>query len=246
MGFLDKFFNNIIKHRKDTLLHMAVRTNDIDVVRFFLNKESEGLCFSREDSSVSILNLFKEEDCEKYLSKKNREGYTPLHLAIKEKAQNEIVEELVKNMSKEDLNIKNDYGETALHLAVSRRRFDVAKLLIRNGADIEMKDKYSKTIIHDVVKTGNQDMLEFLLGNGVNLYSEDSNGRIPSDRAFGYLKSARSYVPGNELEQEEKDKKVKIREKIVDMLDKHMKENLPREHSMDRLKSKNGIAYREW
>ena len=237
-GFLDKFLGSVVKYRKDTLLHIAVRTNDIDLVRFFLNENIDTIKLKGRNRYVGVLRFFKERDCRKYLSKKNKYGYTPLHLAIKDEAQREIIEELINHMNKEDLNIKNDNGETALHLAVFCRRFDIAKLLIRKGADVNVRDKYSKTIVHDVVRTMNAEILEFLLKEGVDLYSTDSNGRIPLERACGYLKSAKSFVASNELEEREKNEKVKCREKIVCMLDNHMREEMDEEFCRKGLEKK--------
>lgn len=43
------------------------------------------------------------------------------------------------------INIRDNYGNSALHLACEEDRQDVAKILVENGADLELKNKNRET-----------------------------------------------------------------------------------------------------
>lgn len=218
--FLLKAIQSKFSGKGDTLLHLAVRTQDVGILEMFLNK--------------------KNKNYEKYLKRKNKDGDTPLHLAVKNEDGYNVVKELLKYIKKEDLNIKNKNKETALQLAVCKRRFDIARLLIDKGANFEIRDKYSKTIIHDIVRVMDVELLNILIKKGVDLNSLDSNGRTPLDRAKGYLEGAKGclkYAKINACEDEVKieEQKVKNRQKIMNMLYMQNKEELPMELCKNRL-----------
>jgi ankyrin repeat protein len=46
------------------------------------------------------------------------------------------------------MEVKNSYGQTAMHLVASNGHEAVARLLLKNGADIEAKDSYGETALH--------------------------------------------------------------------------------------------------
>ena len=46
------------------------------------------------------------------------------------------------------LNIKDEYGRSALHYATTSNRMDITQLLLRRGAEIDFRDKENATPLH--------------------------------------------------------------------------------------------------
>ena len=61
-----------------------------------------------------------------------------------------------------DINVKDKYGKTALHLAASCGYKAKAQLLLDRGADISATDNDSLTALQIAVKQGNQEVAEIL------------------------------------------------------------------------------------
>ncbi len=63
-------------------------------------------------------------------------------------------------------------NHTALSIAISNRHYDIAKLLIKQGANINgvlNGDRKSKPPLFEVIKNGDKNMATFLLKNGANI-----------------------------------------------------------------------------
>lgn len=74
-----------------------------------------------------------------------------------------------------DLNEKDDQGYTPLHHALMNGHFDVARLLVKSGANVMEKDKYGRTSLYLSAKRNNRQFVEELLHN-INF--SDSNNII--------------------------------------------------------------------
>ncbi|KAH3848173.1 NF-kappa-B inhibitor alpha-like [Dreissena polymorpha] len=61
------------------------------------------------------------------------------------------------------LNIKNDHGQTALHLAVITRQAAVARRLMTAGAQVDPRDCRGNTPLHIACKLGYDDIASYLL-----------------------------------------------------------------------------------
>ncbi|NVJ54331.1 MAG: ankyrin repeat domain-containing protein [Campylobacteraceae bacterium] len=79
-------------------------------------------------------------------------------------------------ISKEDINAKDEFGYTPLHIAARFNHFDIAKVLISKGADINTKDNYFDTPLIDSVKKGYTFMSELLICNGAKINAKDEKG----------------------------------------------------------------------
>ncbi len=76
-----------------------------------------------------------------------------------------------------DLNLKNEQGDTALHLAVSEGRHEMVSWLLKSGADVNPRDGLSRTPLHLAAQTGDTDLVAMLLAHGADLNATDSNGQ---------------------------------------------------------------------
>lgn len=75
-----------------------------------------------------------------------------------------------------DLEKKDEYGYTPLHIASKFNHFDIAKLLISKGAEVNTLDKYFDTPLLDSVKKGYTLMSELLVCNGAKVKAKDERG----------------------------------------------------------------------
>lgn len=113
-----------------------------------------------------------------------------LHLAAKNGNQS-VFNYLVTNNV--NLELKNKYGETPLHSAISARSFEVAELLINKEADVNARDNEGKTPLHIAAadKESGNESLKLLVKLRdededliVNLQAEDGGGKTPLDYAI--------------------------------------------------------------
>ncbi len=68
----------------------------------------------------------------------NEHGWTPLHEAVYRNNGNEVIRLLNAGYN---IDKKDNTGRTPLHVAFEFGRYDIAKLLIKNGASLNIKDR---------------------------------------------------------------------------------------------------------
>lgn len=68
-----------------------------------------------------------------------------------------------------NINTKNYYEETALHIACVTGYEDIVELLINRGAEINMKDKDGETALHNASRNGYKKIVELLIDRGANI-----------------------------------------------------------------------------
>ncbi|XP_036371411.1 ankyrin repeat domain-containing protein 65-like isoform X1 [Octopus sinensis] len=88
-------------------------------------------------SSLSSLQINKPID---------GDGPTPLIFAFEEGADRRIIDILIKAGA--ELGAKDRWGDTALHLAVRRRRLQAVELLLSRGSNVNEKTMLGNTPLH--------------------------------------------------------------------------------------------------
>jgi ankyrin repeat protein len=81
-----------------------------------------------------------------------------------------------------NLNPKNRYGNTPLHLAVQVRRYEIVNLLIEKCANLNSENEYGNTPLHLAIQKGDYEIIKLLIekgGVGINLNSVDQDGWTP-------------------------------------------------------------------
>jgi ankyrin repeat protein len=66
----------------------------------------------------------------------------------------------------EDINEKNEYGETILMIAVDKGRLKMVRTLIARGADVNAKDKEGKSVLKRAKQKGNEQIIQMLKDAG--------------------------------------------------------------------------------
>lgn len=89
-----------------------------------------------------------------------------------------------------DINAKDDYGHTALIVAIHFNRLEIAKLLIDSGADLNIKYKYDNTAL--ITATYNSALVSLLIGSkaDVNAKNEDGSTALILAALFNSIKTA--------------------------------------------------------
>ncbi|EGG19929.1 hypothetical protein DFA_07037 [Cavenderia fasciculata] len=102
----------------------------------------------------------------------DQDGMTCLHLAS-QNHHNQVVKLLLKYVS--DINVINNQGQTALHLAMNMDRdicgaenLELIQLLVINGADVSMLDGFGNTPVYYASRNGRIQIIQWLLTNQLN------------------------------------------------------------------------------
>jgi ankyrin repeat protein len=96
-------------------------------------------------------------------------------------SQPEVVALLLKYTS--NFHVKDNEGNTPLHIAIKNGKVEIAQLLIANGADLHAKDNEGNTQLHIAVKNGKVEIAQLLIANGADLHAKDIYGNTPLHRA---------------------------------------------------------------
>jgi ankyrin repeat protein len=94
-----------------------------------------------------------------------------------------------------DIDMRNAYGWTLLHLCVRRGRKAMCETLLERGADIDAKDNEGWTPLMEAMMQGHIDIAEMLIERGADLNATTRMGDTPRTLAekFG-LTSLMRYV----------------------------------------------------
>ena len=134
----------------------------------------------------------EEEKEKKDIKKKNL-------MKIKEKSIiDEEADELLKKVNEYDIskganvNIKDDFGQTPLHLAIKAKNFEVADILIMFGADMNIKNDKGATILHDCLYDGDEKMLKYIfksmLKQGSSIIYNPKDNQNYTPLLYGFIK----------------------------------------------------------
>ena len=86
-----------------------------------------------------------------------------------------------------DVDAKDKYGRTPLHLSPASGHKEIAELLIARGADVNAKNKYGVTPLHFAAGYGRKETVELLITKGADVsakvVSGPKQGLTPLDAA---------------------------------------------------------------
>ncbi|UIP92691.1 ankyrin repeat domain-containing protein [Wolbachia endosymbiont of Anopheles demeilloni] len=79
----------------------------------------------------------------------------------------------------DDVNAKNNHGDTPLHLATKNSHLDVLEKLIKEGANVNERNKYGNIPLHWAASYGRLSIVEELIEKGADINAKNNNGNTP-------------------------------------------------------------------
>lgn len=115
---------------------------------------------------VGLFKLVKEELPAVVFNARNDAGRTALHIALED--ENSPLAMPLACHPAVDVDIQDIWGYTALHLAIRKRRFDVAHALIQRGANVNLLNLHGENSLHLAVESGSVPVAGMLIEQGAD------------------------------------------------------------------------------
>lgn len=181
----------IVDGKKTTLLHEAVRRNDVKEVEnllnqgFYVDVRNEVSCTPLHDAAsygaVDVIKLLLSRGAD-INAISGGFGWTPLLKAVYWNHYNAVV---ALAQADADLNIKADmWGVTALHKAVYHRHNKIALYLLDKGADFNSIDNLKSSPLHYTAAYSSVKVVESLIQRGANINQQSFRGQTPLHAAI--------------------------------------------------------------
>ena len=107
----------------------------------FTRKRNSGWNENEESSKKKQ----KLDDLPSFINLQNKEGESPLHIAVANKNIEECKFFLEKGAN---ANLQNCEGKTTLHVAAQQKNLEIIQLLLSHGADANICDSKGNTVLH--------------------------------------------------------------------------------------------------
>lgn len=142
-------------HKKEELdIFEAISVGDIYTVSTLISKNSE------------LTNSFSAD------------GFTPLGLASFF-GEIEIVKVLLDNGADPNIAANNQFQVAPIHSACAISNYEIANLLIKNGADVNAKQMQGVSPLHSAAHNGQNELAKLLIDSGANINAKMDNGQTP-------------------------------------------------------------------
>ena len=154
VGEISSLISGHSEYKERVAIFLAVEDGDIEAVSEALE---EGV-----DVNSRVGEITRYEGSNKFSIEEG--DNTPLHWAINEEVNYQIVELLIEKGA--DVNAVGELETTPLHLAAYWDHKDIAELLINNGADVNAEGKQGETPFDSASFAKNDEISELLRNHG--------------------------------------------------------------------------------
>ena len=172
----------------DCLLHIACQWGDVDIVKYLITYENCNPSIhssTSENTPLHIAAKYGQEEIIVQLSNKcdlnatNKEGDTPLHIAVRQSETAAISKLLAHQVC--NLNIQNKEGDTPLHIAVRQgKTAAISQLLAHQVCHLNIQNKEGDTPLHIAVRQSETATISQLLAHQVcDLNIQNKEGDTP-------------------------------------------------------------------
>ena len=178
-SYMITVMDNCAYYKGCTPLHIVARGGKLNMVKLLLKNGAE-------------------------INARNIEHMTPLQFLLLNGLYDDEKKEIAKYLIEQgaDVNLVDEKMKSLLHFAVYRGYFDVAKCMVRNGANVNAKDCNNVTPLHELFMYrfyifGDINIfIEFLVQNGAHVNAQDKWGFAPIHFAIrkGYIHELRQLL----------------------------------------------------
>ncbi|XP_036862866.2 85/88 kDa calcium-independent phospholipase A2 isoform X2 [Manis javanica] len=174
---------NQVNNRGQTPLHLACQMGKQEMVRVLLLCSARCNVMGLTGYPIHTAMKFSQKACAEMIismdrnqvhSKDPRYGASPLHWA----KNAEMARMLLKQGC--DVNSTSSMGNTALHVAVMRNRFDCVVALLTYGANADARGEHGNTPLHLAMSKDNVEMIKALIVFGAEVDTPNDFGETPA------------------------------------------------------------------
>uniref|UniRef100_A0A8D1NYK6 phospholipase A2 n=1 Tax=Sus scrofa TaxID=9823 RepID=A0A8D1NYK6_PIG len=174
---------NQVNHQGLTPLHLACQLGKQEMVRVLLLCNARCNIMGPNGYPIHTAMKFSQKGCAEMIvsmdssqihSKDPRYGASPLHWA----KNAEMARLLLKRGC--DVNSISSAGNTALHVAVMRNRFDCVMALLTHGASADARGEHGNTPLHLAMSKDNVEMIKALIVFGAEVDTPNDFGETPA------------------------------------------------------------------
>ena len=185
---------------QETVLHLATRMGLTPVVQLLLDIWSPAAIppdFQppNRTSAKEVIRRTERYSQQAMLEARNENGQTALHVAVwgRSGSHRAIFRLLIKSGA--DVEARDKYRRTALHLAVSQKDRGFVQALLDMNASHEARDCWGCTPLHTAAASKAENAIVRLLLSGADIEARDSTGTTPLIRATcgGYINEDKSH-----------------------------------------------------
>lgn len=160
----------------NALLITMVDRDNVNVVKNMLTSTTVGQRLLKKLGKISISN--QNEEILQVLLDKNLNPDSLIHVAVDEPQMFEL---LICNNA--NINLKNSFGESPLHLAGKAQNCETIELLLKNGADLQAKNSCGQNVLFFVATPSkprqyNGTIRLLLKKRAININEKDEKGRF--------------------------------------------------------------------
>lgn len=141
---------NFANDTMDTALHKAAYKNNLEVVNFLLEKNAKIIA--------------------------NKDGDTPIFVAIKDSKSIQVLALLINKFKKEQRQIVNKNGDTLFHIAAQKNISELIPFFYKNGLNINQANNNLETPLMTAVIKNNLLSVEEILKLSPDIYLKEKNG----------------------------------------------------------------------
>ncbi|XP_051817891.1 85/88 kDa calcium-independent phospholipase A2 isoform X1 [Antechinus flavipes] len=174
---------NHVSNHGQTPLHLACQLGKPDMVRVLLLCNACCNVAGQHGYPIHTAMKFCQKGCAEVIismdssqiqSKDPRYGGSPLHWA-----KNAEMARLLLNRGC-DVNSVSNSGDTALHVAVMRERFDCVMVMLTYGANAGARGEHGNTPLHLAMVKDNMEMIKALIVFGAEVDTPNDLGETPA------------------------------------------------------------------
>ncbi|XP_031796893.1 85/88 kDa calcium-independent phospholipase A2 isoform X2 [Sarcophilus harrisii] len=174
---------NHVSNHGQTPLHLACQLGKPDMVRVLLLCNACCNVVGQHGYAIHTAMKFCQKGCAEVIismdssqiqSKDPRYGGSPLHWA-----KNAEMARLLLNRGC-DVNSVSNSGDTALHVAVMRERFDCVMVMLTYGANAGARGEHGNTPLHLAMVKDNIEMIKALIVFGAEVDTPNDLGETPA------------------------------------------------------------------